>query len=607
MDQYRNQNKELKEYLYSLAYKYKVYLISLVVIAISAGSLNIFVNYSIKEIIDTIGVNPNTEVIFLILLFILYKLMYHGMYFIFRLFDIKYKPAMLAEIVESSYVKTMKHSLHWFDSHLSGEIASKVTDLQDSIITIISMIFRSLSNLSVMMIGIVFLLTVNYIAASVLIGFVVIYVPVLTVLLKKQMVLQEEYAKARQESIGIINDSISNVFGIKIIGNLSTELKMKFLPAIAKWASWDKKTRQYDAYYVDMADTILVTIMGAVQISLIAYLYKIGQITAGDFAFIAMITLNIHKELEGLLENILFSINPKIAMMKSSYRFMSTVSDFTDKNDSIVLSNVRGDIEYKNVTFSYNNDANDSDNHSANERNNTNIFNNFNLHIKSGQRIGIVGTSGAGKTTLIKCLLKYFQLQNGQILVDGFDISKVTAESLRANVSVIPQDITMFHRSILENLQLAKYDADFEEIKSACRKAKIADDIEKMPQGYNSIVGERGVKVSGGQRQRIAIARAILKNAPILILDEATSALDTPTEKLIQESINEVLNISNATTIVIAHRLSTLLNMDRIIVFDSGKIVEDGTHTELLAHGVLYKTLWDSQVGGFISDKKSED
>jgi len=196
-------------------------------------------------------------------------------------------------------------------------------------------------------------------------------------------------------------------------------------------------------------------------------------------------------------------------------------------------------------------------------------------------------------------------LQEGHIFIDGHDITGLTQESLRGNISLIPQDISMFHRSILENLRMAKYDATFDEIQEACKKAKIHDEIEKMPEGYNSLIGEHGTKVSGGQKQRIAIARAILKNAPILVLDEATSALDTPTEALIQESINEVLKISHATTIVIAHRLSTLLNTDRIIVFDQGKIVEDGNHTKLLIKNGVYARLWDAQVNGFLPNKIS--
>ena len=248
---------------------------------------------------------------------------------------------------------------------------------------------------------------------------------------------------------------------------------------------------------------------------------------------------------------------------------------------------MRGDVEFDNVNFAYD----------AKRNAEKNILNNFTLSIPSGQKVGIVGTSGAGKTTIIKCLLRYFDVQGGNIKIDGHNISNITQESLRANISVIPQDITMFHRSILENLQLAKHDASFEEIVEACKKAKIHDDILAMSHGYNSIVGERGVKVSGGQRQRIAIARAILKNAPILILDEATSALDTPTEKLIQASLNEVLETSKATVISIAHRLSTLKHMDRIIVVDNGKIVEEGKHDELLSiKSGTYRRLWEMQV-----------
>ena len=206
------------------------------------------------------------------------------------------------------------------------------------------------------------------------------------------------------------------------------------------------------------------------------------------------------------------------------------------------------------------------------------------------------GHQGAGKTTLIKCLLRYFDTNAGVISIDANNIKNVSQESLRAVISVIPQDITMFHRSIKENLRLAKYDASDEEIIMACKKARIHGDILQMPEGYETIVGERGVKLSGGQRQRVAIARAILKNAPILILDEATSSLDTPTERIIQDSINEVLEESKATVIAIAHRLSTLKHMDRIIVLDHGKIVEEGTHNGLIRKkNGFYRRLWEMQ------------
>lgn len=548
------------------------------------GAFGVFTRYQIKEIIDEIAQNKNIHLVSATFLFILFVALNHIVFFISRLLDIRYKPRILSEIVKSAYTKTMKHSLHWFDSHLSGEIASKITDLQDGIITVITVIFRSLTIFMFVIIGLFFVFQMNYISGVLLLVCLCIYTPIMVKLLHRQMILQKQYVSARQESVGIINDSITNVFGIKIIGNLTNEMKLKLIPSVRRWSQWDRKTRVYDAWYVDMADTIMAVIMNGAQILLLGYLYQSNAISAGEFAFITGTMLHIHEDIDQLLENVLFSINPKLAGIKASFEFMNRCND---EKELKVLPKVSGEIEYRNVNFSYDNQKI--------------ILKSFNLKIRSGEKIGIVGLSGAGKTTLIKCLLKYFPLSGGSILIEGNDISQFSEASVRANISVIPQDITMFHRSILENLQIAKYDASIEEIQTACKMAKIHDDIEKMPNGYDTIVGERGVKLSGGQRQRIAIARAILKKAPILILDEATSALDTATELLIQESIQEVLSTFSATMIVIAHRLSTIAHMDRIIVLDNGRIVSEGTHEELLGKNEIYSKLWNVQINGLIS------
>jgi ATP-binding cassette subfamily B protein len=579
----------LSSYIWDLAKRYKVYLIALLSAALIASVFKVAVDFKIKEIIDTIAANPKSSVGSLLLLFVFYKVMHHGMFFVQRLLNIRYNPRLLAETVTSIYSKTVEHSLHWFDSHLSGEIASKISDFQNSIYIIINSSFRAFNNMFTIIIAMLFLLRVNMLSAGVILLFVVVYAPVLAFLLKKQMRIQKQCVAASQETKGIINDSIANIYGIKIIGNVWTEFKLKLTPAIDKWRLWDKKTREFDAYYVDNADTVLVVTMTTGQIYLSAYLYQSGLISAGDFAFISLVTVSIRSELDAFLESILFSINPAIAALKSSYSFINATKDTQDITNAKSLPRLKGDIKFEDVSFAYSDSAKD-------------VISNLNLHIPAGQRVGIVGTSGAGKTTMIKCLLRYFDVRSGRILVDNENIADYTQESLRANISVIPQDISMFHRSIFENLQLAKYDATMDEVIAACEKARVHNDIMRMPQGYDSIVGERGVKVSGGQRQRIAIARAILKNAPILILDEATSALDTPTEKLIQESLNELLDNQQLTNIVIAHRLSTLQHMDRILVFDHGKIVEDGPHQHLIARNGLYKALWDAQVCGFIPD-----
>lgn len=228
------------------------------------------------------------------------------------------------------------------------------------------------------------------------------------------------------------------------------------------------------------------------------------------------------------------------------------------------------------------------------------LFKNKSVIIEPGQKVGLVGYSGSGKTTFVNLILRLYDATEGLILIDGQDIKEVTQDSLRANIGMIPQDPSLFHRTLMENIRYGRINATDEEVIEAAKKAHAHDFIINLPEGYNSLVGERGVKLSGGQRQRIAIARAILKNAPILLLDEATSQLDSVAESYIQESLWRLMQ--NKTTIVIAHRLSTLLHMDRILVFEEGQIIEDGTHSELLERNGQYKSLWDAQVGGFLPE-----
>lgn len=578
----------LKSYLLSLVSKYKVLIVALASMAILSEVFSLSVNYKIKQIIDTIQANDTASVSGLIAMFTAYTLMWHGTFWVGRVFQTRYMPEILQQVVIDMYQKVMGQSLHWFDSHMSGEVSAKITDFQDGITNSINWIYLSINDIAVVLMSLIFLSMLNPTVALFMLIFMAVYGPILWFLFKKQLALTEQYVAAKQKAVGVINDSVSNIFGIKIIGKVATELKLSLIPQVLIWKDWDRKTRRYDAYFVDSTDTILQTLMYLGVISLLAYLYRNGEITSGDFAVITITAFGTQNSLDALVERIIFNLSPKIAALKSSYEFINAHSDVRDDVNAKQIGRVRGAIEYKNVTFSYGEGKT--------------IFDNFSLVINPGERVGIVGTSGAGKTTFVKCLLRYFDIKSGSILIDGHDISEITQESLRENISVIPQDISMFHRSVLENLQIAKADASLEEVQEACRGARIHEEIEGMDHGYDSIVGERGVKVSGGQRQRIAIARAILKNAPILILDEATSALDTPTEKLIQDSINEVLDKSKATTIVIAHRLSTLLHMDRILVFEKGKIVQQGAHKELVISDGLYKKLWNAQTDGFLPE-----
>lgn len=575
--------KSLKNYILEIFYKYKIYFLSLFIISICASLLEISVHYKIKEIIDIIAAKEVDSLSFIIFLFILYKFMHHGMFFIVRLLDIRYSPKLVTQVTTDIYQKTVKHSLQWFDSHMSGEISDKISYFQEYFIDIIRHIFRNFVILWVIIIGILFLFKIHYLTALVQLSFLLIYSPIIYILLKKQLKLNEAFEKSNQKTTGIINDSIANIFGIKIIGNLISEFKIKLTPSLLERQKWDKKVRKFDAYFVDMTDTTMIVIMSAAQIYLLAYLYQNDQVSAGSFAFVAMLMLKLHGEVNNILDSILFHINPSIAGMKASYQFINEKYDIIDSKQAENIKNIQGNIEFNKVSFAYDNS-------------NKKILNNFNLNIKSGEKIGVVGHSGSGKTTLIKALIRYFDINLGEIKIDGKNIKNFTQDSLRSHISLIPQDITMFHRSILDNLQIAKYKASKKEIIAACKKAKIHNDIMEMKDNYDSIVGERGIKVSGGQRQRIAIARAILKDAPILILDEATSSLDSKTEKTIQKSLDLLIKDKSKTVIAIAHRLSTLKNMDRIIVMNKGRVVEVGTHEELLKNqDSLYKKLWELQ------------
>jgi ATP-binding cassette subfamily B protein len=269
-----------------------------------------------------------------------------------------------------------------------------------------------------------------------------------------------------------------------------------------------------------------------------------------------------------------------VAQVSESYRILYAPYSVADEPQAIALSprEIQGKLEFDQITVRYDQ---------------TPVLADFSLTIQPGERIGIVGVSGSGKTTLVKSLLRYFDVESGSIRLDGHPIHTVTQESLRASMAVIPQDVTLFHQSISDNLRVARPDATDADVIAACQQACIHDAIMDMPQGYNTVVGERGVSVSGGQRQRIAIARAILKRAPILILDEATSSLDTPTERAIQTSIETLLETVPATVIAIAHRLSTVVHLDRIVVLHHGKIVESGTHKTLMeTPNSHYQSLW---------------
>jgi ATP-binding cassette subfamily B multidrug efflux pump len=293
----------------------------------------------------------------------------------------------------------------------------------------------------------------------------------------------------------------------------------------------------------------------------------------------------------------LASLFEHIGTVADGISILSKHHSVVDKPDAKRLAVPHGEVKFDAVTFQY----------GANSKR---VIEDFSLTIRPGEKIGLVGRSGAGKSTVVNLLLRFYDIQQGRILIDGQDIATVTQDSLRANIGMVTQDTSLLHRSVRENIVYGQPDATEEQMRAAAAKAEAADFIDtlidpKGRKGYDAHVGERGVKLSGGQRQRIAIARVMLKDAPILLLDEATSALDSEVEVAIQRSLYALME--GKTVVAIAHRLSTIAAMDRLIVMDKGRIVEQGTHRELLARGGIYARLWEHQSGGFLGDEADDE
>ncbi|MFN5382141.1 MAG: ABC transporter ATP-binding protein, partial [Alphaproteobacteria bacterium] len=578
-------------HLYELVTRYKLYAILLFIIALCYGVSYVLVSYQVKEIIDKIIKEPDVDSMGIVMMLIAYKSSSYILSLVAKLIDVHYKPLILSHVLKKSYAQIMLYPINWFDQNVASKIITKINYLQDSIISLITNSYYALASLSIILTSLLFLTQINHDAAIILSIFIGIYSPILFFLLKRQSIIGDKLIYIKTDSEVALSDSISNIANIKNIGAINTELVHNISPSIKRWANWDKKIRKYTACYVDLSNNIAVTLMLLAQIATATVLYKHGKMTPGIFSFIAFVSLSVAQELEKLLNIAMSSIAPKFNIAASCYDFIYSMSQTNISLKNTATVNFKGDIIFDKVSFNYNDSST--------------ALNNISIKIKTGERIGITGVSGSGKTTLINCLLKQLKVSSGEIRIDGINISQIDQEHLRSNISLIPQEVELFRRSILDNIRIAKRDASLEDVIDACNKAHIHDEIVKMPQGYHSVIGDQGFNISVGQRQRIGIARAILKNAPILILDEATSAVDPKTEKLTRFSIDEFIDKSDATTIVIAHRISTLRHLDRILVLQEGKIVEEGSHQKLLRKNGVYKHLWDTNREGFLHEDET--
>lgn len=499
---------------------------------------------------------------------------------------IQLNPPLKRHVAAQLMERMMHHSQALFQNQFAGNLGNKIKDVASGIPDLIKLIMAQfISHFLALLIAICTVWTVDFKFSLSLCIWVVVFIGGTFIFSKKGKTLSQKAAGERSYVVGSIVDILSNIMNVQLFSGATFE-SGRLKNSLNKWVEADQK-RDYFFLKLFAFQGFSFVLYQAICIFWLIYGLTKEQISTGDFSLI--LTINI------FIVDCLWSLSRDMSAFADSYGNIMqglevALSDveITDLPNAASLHVQKGEIFFDQVKFHY--------------KGRTALFQNKSVLIKSGQKVGLVGYSGSGKSTFVNLILRLYEIQEGRILIDHQDIQNVTQNSLRDAIGMIPQDPSLFHRSLMENIRYGDLQASDEEVIKAAKRAHAHAFITELPNGYHSLVGERGIKLSGGQRQRIAIARAILKNAPILILDEATSQLDSMTENDIQETLWELMQ--NKTTIIIAHRLSTLLKMDRILVFDQGHIAEDGSHTELLAKGGLYKTLWDAQVGGFLPDTR---
>lgn len=498
-----------------------------------------------------------------------------------------FDPTIDAKIKITFTNRILKNSYEFFVQNETGKTISSLYGILYNTKCVIKKCCRSIVPTSLTCILLTFsLIFIHWSVFLIMMSYVIIYFIIFALTTNRIFTLKGKLMDATNRTIANITDVLMNISSVLLFSR-----KKKELDRI-------KNIQTYESKRIERAEIFLEKIkISRVAISFILlgllfgidlfYLYKIGTIEMSDVVYALTASGECAAVIFQLQEDLL-DIIADYGSIKRAINIMNSGKIVSNVKGGGELSNVKGLIEIKDLSFSYC----DGDY----------IFNHQNLVVNDGEKIGLVGKSGAGKTTLINLILRNLLPKDGKILIDGQDISMVSDESLKENISVVSQDTTLFNRSVLENIRYAKPNATMNEIIEVAKKANAHDFIMKLEYGYNTNVGEKGMRLSGGQRQRILIARAMLKNAPILILDEATSALDAESEKFVQDSLKVLME--DKTVIAIAHKLNTLKRMDRIVVLKNGNIVEQGTHNELMEkEDGVYKELWNIQREAILMDE----
>jgi ATP-binding cassette subfamily B protein len=570
--------------------KARLRLLAIFVFEAAQAACTILLPYAVKEIIDAVSLANQTGTDLFAAskdAMILFAVLNLGIVIFSRASGamlVLTGPFLRREIRKSLFSYLQHHSHRYFISHFAGSLANRIAEVSmSSMHALWTITFDFYPLIIKSVVALIILLNASSELALTLGLWLGIYIYVSYLLAKRCRVYAQDFAAARSLVTGKVVDSVTNVMNAKMFARRQYE--EDYLTDYLNHEV-DHALRTY--WYMEKLRWFQFIAAMVLMVAMVGYALKIwadGDLTVGEFSMVAGLAIMLIEAARGLSRSFL-EFFEYLGNISDGVSIFVQSHEIVDRPDAPRLRVSRGEIAFDDVTFIY--------------PEGMAIFERLNVTIEPKQQVGLVGFSGSGKSTFVNLILRLFECQSGQIRIDGQDILDVTQDSLREHVSMIPQDPMLFHRSLMENIRYGRLDASDAEVIEAAQKAHAHEFILQTERGYDSLVGERGVKLSGGQRQRVAIARAILKDAPILILDEATSALDSVTEKKIQLGLVNLMQ--GRTVVVVAHRLSTISHMDRILVFDQGKIVEDGSHEELLNVNGHYARLWNMQAGGFLPD-----
>ncbi len=485
------------------------------------------------------------------------------------------------DLLMTGFEGVFKHSYEFFASNFAGALIRKIQRLQTSFQTLTETMLWHLFPTSILLIGIFIVLVRYYPIFGLFMGiWSALVIGESFLFLRWKLPLDAIRAEEDSRQTATLSDAVTNALNILQFNGHAQEKKTYAHVLSNVLRAWVRAWRASEIN--GTVQGIANIILEAGLIALAIWQWRLGSLTIGDFALLQGYAYTLTGQLHDTGRT-LRSLFEALADAKEMVEILVQPVEITDAEKAKKLAIKQGAINFNHVSFNY---------HAQSSG-----VQDLSLAIRGGEKVALVGPSGAGKSTLTKLLFRFYDVTHGSITIDGQDIRDITQGSLRQAISLVPQEPILFHRTILENIRYGRPDATEKDVINAAKKARCHEFISRLPDGYHTFVGERGIKLSGGERQRVAIARAILKNAPILVLDEATSSLDSESEALIQAALTELME--GKTTIVIAHRLSTVMQMDRILVLEGGKVVDEGTHADLIDRDGLYQSLWNIQAGGF--------